>query len=151
MEKKLEEIKMRDNKKYVLQKDGQPVSYFETPVEAYEAALTLHIQRGWFYSVTEHLLTPFELMKDQFMKAYDTGMNVFGVAVQLPESTDYELIINSMSELYSKLEYSHETYDEELCHRNVDGLKIKHTAVGSSVAAVADKLAKAAQAEGKWH
>ncbi|APZ82662.1 hypothetical protein HWB07_gp108 [Bacillus phage vB_BsuM-Goe3] len=151
MEKKLEEVKMRDNKKYVLQKDGQPVSYFETPVEAYEAALTLHIQRGWFYSVTEHLLTPFELMKDQFMKAYDTGKNVFGVAVQLPESTDYELIINSMSELYSKLKYYHETYDEELCHRNVDGLKIKHTAVGSSVAAVADKLAKAAQAEGKWH
>ncbi|WCS69835.1 hypothetical protein Goe25_02070 [Bacillus phage vB_BsuM-Goe25] len=141
---------MSVSKKYVLHKDGQTVSYFETPAEAYEEALTLYKQQGGFYSVTDHLLTSFELMEDQFKRAYDTGMNAFGVAVQLPESTDYELIINSMSELYSKLKYYHETYDEELCHRNVDGLKIKHTAVGTTVAAVADKLVKAAKADGKW-
>ena len=138
---------MRDNKKYVLQKDGQPVSYFETPVEAYDEALTRHMQDGKFYSVSEVSMTPFELMEEQIKRAYDGGLSYFGVAVKIPGNMNNEFIINHIGEYPTKRQYYKETYDEDLHHRSVEGLRITHTAVGKTVDSVANKLAKCSAAD----
>ncbi|UPI11966.1 hypothetical protein [Bacillus phage SBSphiJ6] len=137
--------------KYVVKHDGVVRGVFDEPKGAYQAAAHLHNVTKRFYTVESCFLTPFEAMEAQFKEAFETGMNAFGVAVQLPDSAKYELIINNIYEVDNKLKYYRETYDESLLHRNVDGLRIKHTAVGTTVAAVANKLAEAAEDEGKWH
>ncbi|QZA69561.1 hypothetical protein 035JT004_62 [Bacillus phage 035JT004] len=137
--------------KYVVKHDGVVRGVFSEPEAAYRTAADLHKTTKRFYSVESCILTPFEAMEAQFREAFNTGMNVFGVAVEVPGSDRYELIINNIYELDNKLKYYRETYDESLHHRNVEGLRIKHTAVGTTLAAVANKLAEAAQDAGKWH
>ncbi|QZA69000.1 hypothetical protein 278BB001_53 [Bacillus phage 278BB001] len=141
---------METNKKYVLQKDGKIVGYFETPSEAYDEALTRHMHDGEFYSVSETSMTSLELMEDQITKAYNEGFNFFGVAVRIPGSMNNELIINHIGEYGAKLQYYKETYDENLHHKYVEGLRITHTAVGRTVDSVANKLAEHSAADQRW-
>lgn len=141
---------METNKKYILQKDGKIVGYFETPSEAYDEALTRHVQDGEFYSVSEVSMTAFELMEEQIKRADDEGINYFGVAVKIPGNLNNELIINHIGEYQTKLQYYKETYDEDLRHRSIEGLRITHTAVGKTVASVASKLAECSAADQRW-
>ncbi|AGY47473.1 hypothetical protein Grass_208 [Bacillus phage Grass] len=141
---------METTKKYVLKKDGQLVGYFETPSEAYDEALTRHMQDGEFYSVSEVSMTSFELMEEQIKRAYDEGLNYFGVAVRIPGTMNNELIINHIGEYPTKLQYYKETYDADLHHKNVEGLRIRHTAVGKTVDSVANKLAECSAADQRW-
>lgn len=137
--------------KYMVKYKGCLIDVFSNPEEAYRAAARLHEDTKKFFSVESRSLTPFEAMEAQFKEAFETGMNAFGVALQLPGSAKYELVINNIYEVDNKLKYYRETYNESLQHKNVEGLRIKHTAVGTTVAAVANKLAEAAKHEGKWH
>lgn len=141
---------MDTNKKYVLKKDDRVVGYFETPSEAYDEALTRHMQDGEFYSVSEVSMTSFELMEEQIKRAYDEGLNYFGVAVKIPGNMNNELIINHIGQYPTKLQYYKETYNEDLHHRSVEGLRITHTAVGKTVDSVANKLAEYSAADQRW-
>jgi hypothetical protein len=69
-----------------------------------------------------------------FNVAKERNINYVGVAVQLPNANDIEVIINGFENFDEKLTYYQSTYGDDLHHKHVPGLKIVGFTFGNSFA-----------------
>jgi hypothetical protein len=65
-----------------------------------------------------------EMLEKCFKRAMQDKSDYVGVAIKMPFSDGLELIINPRSNFRSKLEYYQQAYDDNLEHRNAEGIRI---------------------------
>lgn len=81
-----------------------------------------------------------ELLQGAVEEAKDRKAEFFAVVVKMDGFEKDEVIINSLPNFDSKLEYYEKTYDEDLHHNKAPGIRIISFAYGKTFAEIEEKL-----------